>query len=219
MRLALTLKIAVGLGHVEVIVLGELRRRRVPDLPNGGALRRTEGEAEAARHVFGGSSCFDDGGEGLCLVGRVHCESLEVCKVGFAHFAFLAFDARQVTSCVSGKVPAPVARELGDRQPRPRTAALPVHDEVVAGRARHVRPQLEVGQHVARLANVRGLGTSFFMESTGSCSPDGMKAQVRIEAHKPTLPPLGDWRRSEGSGGAVGRTNEAPETGTNSRVR
>lgn len=53
----------------------------------------TDSEAEAASHVFRGSSCFDDGGEGLCLVGRVHCESLEVLgKAGFAHFAFLAFD-------------------------------------------------------------------------------------------------------------------------------
>ena len=96
MRLALDIgNRAIGLGHVERDrALGErFEDARRETCQTQAPFDETDGEAEAARHVFGGSPCLDDGGEGLRLVSRIHRETLEVLgKAGFAHLAFLAFD-------------------------------------------------------------------------------------------------------------------------------
>src|SRR5690606_22583862 len=63
------------------------------------------------------------------------------------------------------------------------------HDKVLQQAARsNVCPQLEVGQHVARLANVVRARNELLQGNRldHECSPDGMKAQVRIT--RPTSP-------------------------------
>jgi len=100
------------------------------------------------------------------------------------------------------------------------------HDEVLQQAARsNVCPQLEVGQHVARLANVARARDELLQRNRldHGCSPDGMKAQVRIT--RPTSPKgslhshfgIGVCPRDQAA--SAGRTKEACDTGTNSRVR
>ena len=100
------------------------------------------------------------------------------------------------------------------------------HDEVLQQAARsNVCPQLEVGQHVARLANVARARDELLQGNRldHGCSPDGMKAQVRIT--RPTSPKGSLHSHSEigvcprDQAASAGRTDEAAETGTNSRVR
>jgi len=198
MRLALHVgDCAVGLGHVERDgAFGErfedARRERGQAQPS---FDKTDSEAEAARDVFCGSPCLDDGSEGLRLVGGVHSKTLEVLgKAGFAHFAFLAFDdeAGDFVRVRQGVL-------FGQRLQRGETATAGLdfelaalsfaHDKVLQQTPRgNVCPQLEVGQHVARLTNV-ARARDEFLQGNGlnhGFSPDGMKAQVRIT--RPTSP-------------------------------
>jgi len=225
---------AIGLGHIE-------RDRALGECFEDAGCQTCEAqtpfdepdsEAEAARHIFGGSPCLDDGSEGLCLVGGVHREALEVLgKTGFAHFAFLAFDDEAGDLVVLGQGALFGQRLQCDE---PATAGLDLelaslsfaHDEVLQQAARsNVCPQLEVGQHVARLANVARTRDKLLQGKRldHGCSPDGMKAQVRIT--RPTSPrgslhshsEIGVCPRDQAA--SAGRTDEAVDTGTNSRVR
>ena len=198
MRLALDVgNRAVGLGHIERDrAFGERfenARREACEAQT--SFDETDREAEAARHVFRGSACFDDGGEGLRLVGRVHREALEVLgKTGFAHLAFLAFDDEAGDLMAFGQ-----GALFGQCLQRGETPAAGLdlelaalsfaHDEVLQQTARtNVCPQLEVSQHIARLANVARARDELLQGNRldHGCSPDGMKAQVRIT--RPTSP-------------------------------
>ena len=83
----------------------------------------------------------------------------------------------------------------------------------------------EVGKDIARLANVARARRELLQGNRldHGCSPDGMKAQVRIT--RPTSPKGSLHSHSEigvcprDQAASAGRTDEAAETGTNRRVR
>src|SRR3546814_18429027 len=83
MRLALHVgNRAVGLGHVQRDrALGECFEDAGCQTGQTQApFDETDGEAEAARHVFGGSACLDDRRGSLLFVGRVRSEKRRVGK-------------------------------------------------------------------------------------------------------------------------------------------
>jgi hypothetical protein len=235
MRLALHVgNRAIGLGHVERDrTFGErfedARRERGQAQTS---FDETDSETEAARHVFGRSPRIDDRSEGLRLVGGVHRQTLEVLgKAGLTHIAFLAFDDEASDLMAFGQ-----GALFGQRLQRGETATAGLdlelaalsfaHDEVLQQAARsNVCPQLEVGQHVARLANVARARDELLQGNRldHGCSPDGMKAQVRIT--RPTSPKGSLHSHSEigvcprDQAASAGRTDEAFDTGTNRRVR
>jgi len=150
---------------------------------------------------------------------------------GLAHFAFLAFDDQAGDLVVFGQ-----GALFGQRLQRGEaaTAGLDLelaalsfaHDKVLQQAARYnVCPQLEVGEDVARLANVARARDELLQRNRldHGCSPDGIKAQVRIT--RPTSPKGSLHSHSEigvcprDQAASAGRTDEATETGTNSRVR
>ncbi len=135
---------AVGLGHVERDrTFGECFEDAGCETCQAQTpFDEPDGKAEAAGHVFSGSSRLDDRSESLRLVGRIHRETLEVLgKAGLAHFALLAFDDEASDLVVVGQ------RALfGQRLQRGETATAGLdlelaalsfaHDEVLQQAAR-----------------------------------------------------------------------------------